>query len=211
MPNRFLHHMRYNFFSANGHNPIAPNLATVIDHGATDLRCPFFYFYMNISSNASEALQLIRIRRNTFEAIIRAGAERGQYQNALGRVDAWVAERMVIHQQPYSSLLQSLDNGRTLKISERRMADGHTVGYRVDITDLIQAKQAAEQASVSKSQFVANMSHEIRTPLNAILGMLKLLHSTDLSARQMDYASKAEGAAQSLPAHRLAAFPAWRH
>ncbi|MCF8155037.1 MAG: CHASE domain-containing protein [Rhodoferax sp.] len=56
----------------------------------------------------------------------------------------------------------------------------------------------AEQASLAKSQFVANMSHEIRTPMNAILGMLKLLQNTDLTVRQMDYASKTEGAARSL-------------
>ena len=60
------------------------------------------------------------------------------------------------------------------------------------------AMQEAETATVAKSQFLANMSHEIRTPMNAILGMLKLLHHTDLSPRQLDYASKAEGAAKSL-------------
>jgi signal transduction histidine kinase/CheY-like chemotaxis protein len=60
------------------------------------------------------------------------------------------------------------------------------------------ALKVAEEASVSKSQFVANMSHEIRTPMNAILGMLKLLHSTELTPRQLDYTTKTEGAANSL-------------
>ena len=60
------------------------------------------------------------------------------------------------------------------------------------------ALQTAEEASESKSQFVANMSHEIRTPMNAILGMLRLLHSTELSPRQLDYTTKTEGAAKSL-------------
>ena len=135
---------------------------------------------------------------NTFEQIIRIGAERGQYHAAIGRVDAWVEERLAIHRQPSSDLQQTLEDGRILRISERRMADGHTVGFRVDITDFVRATEAAEAASRSKSQFLANMSHEIRTPMNAILGMLKLLQNTELTDVQNDYASKTEGAARSL-------------
>ena len=78
------------------------------------------------------------------------------------------------------------------------MADGHIVGFRIDITDLMNARQAAEQASQSKSQFLANMSHEIRTPMNAILGMLSLLQRTEQTPRQREYTRKTEGAARSL-------------
>ena len=37
-----------------------------------------------------------------------------------------------------------------------------------------EARQAAEQARRSKTQFLANMSHDIRTPMNGIIGMLNI-------------------------------------
>ena len=54
---------------------------------------------------------------------------------------------------------------------------GHTQGFYVtwsDLTELAQARDAAQESARLKSAFLANMSHEIRTPMNAILGLLRL-------------------------------------
>lgn len=109
-----------------------------------------------------------------FEDILRQGAERGQYAAAVGRVEDWVAERLAAHRSGESVQIQRLGDGRVLRIAERRMPDGHTVGFRIDITDLVRATEAAERAHRAQTEFIATISHELRTPLQSIIGFSEL-------------------------------------
>ncbi|MGH8110414.1 MAG: histidine kinase dimerization/phospho-acceptor domain-containing protein, partial [Rhodanobacteraceae bacterium] len=64
--------------------------------------------------------------------------------------------------------------------------------------ELLAAKQAAEAAMLSKSEFLASMSHEIRTPLNGILPLLDIVLGTDLTPVQREYLLTANGSAKEL-------------
>ena len=139
----------------------------------------------------------------TFEQLVRASLAADPDPDHVARqppanTERWVAEQIALHRKGDTQKVQQLKDGRWLRTSEHKLPSGHIAGFRVEISELMGATEAAEKASLAKSQFLANTSHEIRTPMNAVLGMLKLLQRTPLTAHQHDYVGKAERAARSL-------------
>lgn len=75
--------------------------------------------------------------------IVRQGAERGQYAEAIGNVDAWVKQRVAQHQSACGEVIeQQLADGRWLLIVEHRTPSGYIAGNRIDITELKNTAQA---------------------------------------------------------------------
>jgi diguanylate cyclase (GGDEF)-like protein/PAS domain S-box-containing protein len=72
------------------------------------------------------------------EDTIRIGVARGDYPEAIGREEEWIAERLAKLHQPSQRHEQKLADGRVVLIDERLTSDGGVVGLRVDITELRQ-------------------------------------------------------------------------
>jgi len=67
---------------------------------------------------------------------------------------------------------QQLENQN--QILEERVKE-RTIELEITNSELIVAKERAEQSDKLKSEFLAQMSHEIRTPLNAVLGYVEYI------------------------------------
>jgi PAS domain S-box-containing protein len=72
------------------------------------------------------------------------------------------------------------------------------LGTYVDINQRKRTEKEANDANISKSEFIANMSHEIRTPMNAILGMIQLTLETELNDTQRNYLEKVQRSSNTL-------------
>ncbi len=98
--------------------------------------------------------------------------------------ETYMRQRIKSWQKPANTFEVQLADGRWLRCTDRKTDRGRTVAIRTDITELkkreqalMSAKQMAEMADKSKSQFLSSVSHELRTPLNAIIGFAELLEA----------------------------------
>ncbi len=87
----------------------------------------------------------------TFSDIIRAGLDAGEYAHAIGREEEWFNERLAVHQSSDQEVEQLLDDGRWLRIAERKTVDGMRIGLRIDITRLKQ-NEAELKATLARLQ-----------------------------------------------------------
>lgn len=102
----------------------------------------------------------------SFEEIIREGVKRGQYVDAIGSEEEWIAERLRQHRRPGGVTEQKLPNGRWVRVGESLTADGVTVGFRADVTELKNREEALRQSE-----------EQLRQTINAALDCIIVIDS----------------------------------
>ncbi len=168
----------------------APMAVAILDRPEHRVRFTNAAFCQLVQRDAQQALGLslrdCHVDQAGFEAI----------QQRLEQGES-VSHELVELRQPDQPEMASLWAMATYMPIEHEGAPA-TLVWLFDVTELRNARLAAEQANQAKSRFLANMSHEIRTPINAIIGMGYMLGHTTLDEEQRQLLSTIEAASRSL-------------
>ena len=113
--------------------------------------------YKELFASHADAL----VPGTSFETILRTATERGLINDAEGRRDAWIEERLARHHAPRETHVQRRSDGRWIHVSERKLASGGVVAIYADITEQIVAKNVIEKQKVHLDAALENISHGI--------------------------------------------------
>ena len=102
---------------------------------------------------------------------------------------------VVLHEM---ELMTDLLSTALMQADEFASKQATITALRATESDLVRAREQAEQAARMKAEFLANMSHEIRTPLNGIIGLTDILMETSFSEEQRHYVRLVQNSGNTL-------------
>jgi PAS domain S-box-containing protein len=120
----------------------------------------------------------------TYEALIRTEAQLGLVEDAKGRVEEWVAERLADHRAPVGVHLRCRADGRWIRIEERKTTEGGTVAVHTDIT---RSKLAEKELRAAYQEVEEANARAMEVPIRTEIEGLRL----DLDPDKLDRAAAA--------------------
>ncbi|MCK4981100.1 MAG: response regulator, partial [Candidatus Delongbacteria bacterium] len=119
-----------------------------------------------------------------------------EYKEAFNRWST-ISEPLIDYSLVWKVVLSALVVMVFIFYWNRKLSKEINLRKRVE-TELVKAKNIAEEATNAKSDFLANMSHEIRTPMNAVIGFTELMEKTPLTDKQESYLSTIKAGGNTL-------------
>ena len=111
-----------------------------------------------------------------YETQVRNAAALGLVEDAKGRVDEWIAERLARHRQPGAPHVQHRSDGHWIQVNERKTTEGGIVAVYTNITEI---KRAEQEIGVAKREL--ELVNELVTEKNQALEVLSTKLSKYLS------------------------------
>jgi adenylate cyclase len=102
-----------------------------------------------------------------YKTLIRNAAEQGLIEEAKGRVDEWVAERLAKRSRPGEPHVQRRADGRWVQINERRTTEGGTVAVYTNITEIKRAEEEVREAQ-RKAELASELVSEQKRALEIL-------------------------------------------
>ncbi len=94
----------------------------------------------------------------TFEQIIRRAVEAGFLQQAAGREEEWITERLRTHRDPGPPHIMQRTDGIWIMVSERKTAEGGIVAVYSDITEMKERENELAEKSRALEQLSSQLS-----------------------------------------------------
>jgi PAS domain S-box-containing protein len=141
------------------------------------------------------------------EHAVRAHAMRGDYRDMDELSDSFIEARLqgLATNEAVETELQIDETSTAISIRKAPMTSGGAVVVLSDISErkraeqaLMDARDAAEEATKAKASFLATMSHEIRTPMGGVIGMVDILGETEMDDDQQQMLRTVKDSAHAL-------------